>query len=387
MTQKISAYYYIKNNKRRVLVLVVSLAMFFVANYLTMFLLSTTSETFKAVLTQTTQYVQYITLGEGDLKADYGEEDEEYAKTYAQLVLERFEEISSDMERCEGIEEAFMAQVEYSKIISIVGNYYVELPMVNEEEMNKLLKYMKADLIEGRLPEKKNEVVLNTDLMKNQEYKLGDSISHNENITIVGVIDCEYYFGCGMADVNENASNPMICVVTDGSIKDLQMTLKQQGIVLEYSGFIDVVNGEKNLKTDVTDVIASSTNLLSVATIVIVAILVIIVNISYMRDRRSEWCLYSSIGYGRKTIYFSIVRELLFTFAIAFLSAVILCIVLMKILDITIITELGLRCTYFMPDTLMEIVCVYVALFALMQIPVRMEIYRIKTIDAIDDDM
>ncbi|MDE6210150.1 MAG: hypothetical protein K2M73_10835 [Lachnospiraceae bacterium] len=388
MTQKISAFYYIKNNKRRVLVLVVSLAMFFIASYLTMFLLSTTSETFKAILTENTQCVQYITLGGDDLEVYYSEAEEEYTKTYTELVLEKFEKIDSDIKRCEGIEEVFFAQVEYTRIDSIVGNYYIELPMVNEEQMNKLLKYMGADLLEGRLPEKENEVVLDTVLMKNQGYKLGDGLSQNENVTIVGVIDCGYYFGCGLADENKTVyTNPMICVVTDGSIKDLQMTLRKQGILLEYSVFIDIVNGEKNLKADITDVIATSTNLLSVAIIVIVAILVIIVNISYMRDRRSEWCLYASIGYGRKTIYFSILRELLFTFVIAFLSAIIVCAVLMKIMDITIITELGLRCTYFMPETLMEIVCVYVFLFALMQIPVRMEIYRIKTIDAIDDDM
>ena len=42
MSQKISAFYYIKNNKRRVSVLVTSLAMFSIVTYVSMFLLSAT---------------------------------------------------------------------------------------------------------------------------------------------------------------------------------------------------------------------------------------------------------------------------------------------------------------------------------------------------------
>ncbi len=72
MSQKIPAFYYIKNNKRRVSVLVVSLAMFFIITYMSMFLLSTTSETFRSVLTESTKYIQYILLTDKDLDIDAG---------------------------------------------------------------------------------------------------------------------------------------------------------------------------------------------------------------------------------------------------------------------------------------------------------------------------
>ena len=65
MSQKISAFYYIKNNKRRVSVLVTSLAMFSIVTYVSMFLLSATSETFEDILTETSRHIQYIQL-DGD---------------------------------------------------------------------------------------------------------------------------------------------------------------------------------------------------------------------------------------------------------------------------------------------------------------------------------
>ena len=150
---------------------------------------------------------------------------------------------------------------------------------------------------------------------------------------------------------------------------------------------MDLKDGEIKLQDEIISSISSSTNIIFVGIMIVVATLVVIVSISYMRDRRSEWCLYTSIGYSRKAVYFSIIRELVFTFITAFLIAVVVVILLMKILDILLITGLGLQCEYFLSNTLNQILCVYIALFGILQIPVRVEIFKIKTIDAADDDI
>lgn len=387
MPQTISAIYYIKNNKRRVAVLAVSLAMLFIVNYLAMFLLSTTTETFSAILAEATQYVQYIELKQGDIQLDVSDPEKSVKQINMEAVSQKYEEIAPKIRECEGVEEVYLAEVEYTYVGSIVGNYYVEIPLVSEPQMQKLLDKMGTTLVDGRLPQRANEVVLDMRFIKNYGYELGDCLSQNKEITIVGALDCDYYFGCGLADEGALFHNPEICVVTDGTIEDLRALLKSSGIPLEHSEFVDVAEGKKELKRDIVDVIDSSTEAIFVGFMIIVAILVIIVNISYMRDRRSEWCLYASIGYGRKTIYFSIMRELLFIFALAFMSALAVCALSMRLLDIFVVSEMGLRCTYIMPDTFIRILCAYIALFGLMQIPVSMEISRIRTIDAIDDDM
>ena len=84
---------------------------------------------------------------------------------------------------------------EYSYVASLVGNYYVEIPMLNKTDMEKVLKHMGAVLDSGRLPEKAGEVVLDSMLIKNYGYKLGNGLSQN---------------------------NPMICVLTDGTVRDLK---------------------------------------------------------------------------------------------------------------------------------------------------------------------
>ncbi len=388
MSQKIPAFYYIKNNKRRVSVLVVSLAMFFIITYMSMFLLSTTSETFRSVLTESTKYIQYILLTDKDMDIDAGIlQDGITEEDYMDAVNKKYNSIKGDFKKCKGIEDVFIVQTEYAYVTSIVGNYYIEIPMTNKKQMDILLKHMGAELADGRLPEKKDEVVLDRKIIKNHGYKKGDTLNRNSDVKIVGIIECDYYFGCGIANNNKTFTNPELCVVTDGTVHNLEKTIEKQGVILENSEFIDLANGEKKLQDEIIDTISGSTNFIFAGIMVIVAILVVIVNISYMRDRRSEWCLYSSIGYSRKAVYYSILREMLFVFVTALLTAAVVSIILMKLLDIFLITELGLTCLYFIPETLIEILCAYIALFGILQIPVRFEIYKIKTIDAIDDDM
>lgn len=387
MSQKIPAFYYIKNNKRRVAVLVTSLAMFFIITYTSMFLLSVSSETFRSVLTGTSSHIQYITFGAKDLEFNKTGAKALPEDIYMEAVYKKYNEIKDNLKKCSGIKDAFIIQAEYSYITALIGNYYIELPMLNKEQMEAVLKHMGATLSEGRLPDKAGEVVLDRKIMKNYGHKTGDVLSQNKNIKIIGVIDCDYYFGCGLADENKTFLNPMLCVLTDGTVKDLENTIKKQKIVLKHSEFIDVKQGRKKLQTEIISTISSSTNIIFIGILIVVGILVVIVSISYMRDRRSEWCLYASTGYSRRTIYFSILRELLFTFVTAFIIAAAITIILMKVTDTLLITELGLRCVYFMPEPFMQILCSYIALFGIMQIPVRFEINKIKTIDAIDDDM
>lgn len=117
MSQKISAFYYIKNNKRRISVLVVSLAMFLLVTYLAMFLLSTTAKTFESILTETTKYVQYISLESEDLNLDYeSNPDADSDETYMKAVYRKYDEIQNSKKKIKGIKDVFVAQVEYTYV-------------------------------------------------------------------------------------------------------------------------------------------------------------------------------------------------------------------------------------------------------------------------------
>ena len=107
----------------------------------------------------------------------------------------------------------------------------------------------------------------------------------------------------------------------------------------------------------------------------------------YLRDRHNEWCLYCSIGYSRKEIYSLVMRELLFVFGIALVIGIGLAAAAVVAIDFFMLTPQGLKCKYFYPDAIVEILCAYVLLVGALQIPIRYALHRIRTIDAMDDDL
>lgn len=385
MVQKLSAMRYIKNNKRRVSVLIVSLTLCFVLTYVSFFFLSTTTETFRSLLVDNTEKMQFVQPSARvfDLAHDKLSEDE-----YLRQYNIKLNELMSKLKAKEGITDVFTAETVYGTVQSFVGKYTFELPLVSKDKIPLLLKHMEATLAEGRLPEKNNEIVLSESAMKNEDYRLGDNLKENHSITIVGIVECKYYFGCGIYE-GDTYNNQRICILSDGSIDDLTLLLNNIGYKFDKSkeSIIDKVSGEEDLQNDVINGIESGTDIVYVFILAVLFIVLLIVYTTYLRDRQNEWCLYSSIGYSKKAIYFSIMRELLFTFAVSVLAGGIIIFLAEIALDYCMIRPMGIMCRYFYPSVLLEILCSYVLLLGMLQLPVRYELYRVRTIDAMDDDL
>lgn len=80
-------------------------------------------------------------------------------------------------------------------------------------------------------------------------------------------------------------------------------------------------------------------------------------------------------------------RELLFTICLAIGIGIVLTAVGAFGVDKLLLSSKGLKAKYFYTDTLGEILCTYVLLVGLLQIPVRFALHKIKTVDAIEDDL
>lgn len=385
MSQKLSAMRYIKNNKRRVSVLIVSLVLCFVLTYISQFLLSTTTETFRVILVSGAKKLQYVQPSDSLLGLEgYDLSDEEYLTQYNLKVTELMDKLLDE----KGIYNVFLTETVFTKISCIVGQYYFEIPLANKAEMEAMLNHMNARLSSGRLPEKNYEIVLSEDAMKNADYQVGDYLKEDSRVKIVGALKCEYYFGCGIYE-GEAYVNKNICILSDGSIEDFTLLLTDMGYKFDKNeeSIIDKASGEADLKETVEDEMEKATNVIYVVILVMVFVVLFIVYTTYLRDRKNEWCLYSSIGYSKRTIYFSVIRELLFTFAVSLLAGGIIIFLMEIALDYSMIRPMGNRCRYFYPDVLMEILCSYALLFGILQIPVRYELFKIKTIDSMDDDL
>lgn len=80
-------------------------------------------------------------------------------------------------------------------------------------------------------------------------------------------------------------------------------------------------------------------------------------------------------------------RELLFTFGSAFILGGVISILAAILLKNFMLVPQGLQCKLFYPKTIVDIFCTWVFLLGILQIPVRYALYRIRTVDAIEDDL
>ena len=389
MSQKLSAMNYIKNNRRRTAVLIVALSLCFVLTYLTQFLLSTTEESFRSICVENTRKIQYINLAASSLGLDVSLDLEELMPLYVQAN----QELGERLETHPGVKKVIYSQILYEYIMPAIGQMTVELPLVEPEEVPVLLEHMGAVLAEGRMPEVPGEMVLDQASMKNNGYALDgyfNEISMGTSYKIVGVLDYDGYFGCGIAyEMGSAASGYNMLIVLSEGIEDMSALLLDEGIEVRdtYDNIFDYKEGLELLQTGVIDVIGNSTRFIYVGVILLLSIALIIVYTMYLRDRHEEWCLYSSIGYARRTVYFSILRELLYTFVAALAIGAVLILGGEVLLDAVMIQPSGLKCRYFAPSTLGEILCTYVLIFGILQIPVRYALYKIRTVDALEEDM
>ena len=355
MPQKLSAINYIKNNVRRVVVLTVSLGLSFVLVYLTQFMLSTTEESFKRIVFQNTRKMQVMSFaGKTTLGIDADNMgDEEFIAAY----IEKNRAVVEELKKNEGVKDAWYGKVIYCLITAAVGQMTYEMPLVEKEKIPEILKHFEAELIGGRLPEQPGEVVLDT------------------------------YFGCGIP-YKDWAAGGMVVVLSEG-IEDMAEVLAGFGVNVKenFDTVVDMKWGKKFLQEEVVDVIANSTQLIYMGIIILLLISLTVVYTTYLRDRHNEWCLYCSIGYSRGNIYCAVMRELLFTFGSAFILGGVISILAAILLKNFMLVPQGLQCKLFYPKTIVDIFCTWVFLLGILQIPVRYALYRIRTVDAIEDDL
>ncbi len=133
---------------------------------------------------------------------------------------------------------------------------------------------------------------------------------------IVGVVDCEHNMICGTPS-SDDAEGYSLFIFSEG-IEDLQAELKEIGLEMTEKDvyWTDVRTQKKAYQEDLVDVIDSSSQIIYIGIVVLMCIALVIIYTTFLRDRHSEWCLYASIGFSGKAIYYSILRELLFTFAV-----------------------------------------------------------------------
>ena len=383
MRQKLSAMNYIRNNKRRAAVLIVSLALYLLIVYLTQFILSASTESFQKILVEDTKTMQFVSLP--DIAFDIDREvvgEEEAINAYIQAENQLMERLRERP----GVEVVQRVQNMGVTIYSIIGQYHFNFPLGDEVFLKSYMEHMGATLKEGELPDAPGEIILAEGIMKNSGLTLGQKLS-DDAFQIVGIAESDSYFGGGI-EVSDRNYGKSICILSDGRIEDMGAILREMGYVFSdnEAWIFDYKVGNTEYEQVFAEVDTPS-KLVFRGVMIVMAIMLFLVYATILRDRHGEWCLYCSIGYSRKAIYLSILREMLFYFAVAVVAGTILTVIGMITVDAFLISPMGLACRYTDVSVMGEIVCGYAVVFALLQLPIRFALHKIRTVDAMEDEL
>lgn len=379
--QKLSPMRYIRNNKRRVSVLVVSLSLCITIIYVVNFLVMATDAMAKNVFLDTRR----LSCGIG-FSLDF--EDEDYENWSEEKRREKWNEVylenAEKLDKGENIVKAipfYPINVLINPPISTIG---YNIPMIDPENADILLEHMGAKPVEGHLPENPDEVALDKATMLNKGYSVGEKVGNG--YTITAMLECDYYFGYGIIG---DQSYHGIYVLTKECVEDATTLFPLLG--REYNKDNDYVEDYNLWKDDyekyVKKQLVDATKYIYIGIFILLFVSLFVVYTTYLRDRHNEWCLYCSIGYSRRAIYLSIMGELLFTFAVAIAVGLVLASAMVLALDAMMMKPKGIVCQYFYPDKIAEILCAFVLFLGLLQLPIRYALYKIRTIDAMEDDL
>ena len=386
MKSRLSAGKYIKNNKRTCFVLIIALALTFMAMYLIAFTLYTSVESFKPVCLEMPKKISYVSLTYESfgITEDKYEDGKSRAKAFKEARLKLIE----DLKAHDGIEDAFYTQVLNASYNGVVGGIGYEFPLVEPEQVQPILDHMGAKLISGRLPEAYGEVLIDETVMKNRGMKVGDwfmADSYGEVFRVVGTLSSDSMFCIGTPNGNYNCGWFIVILCNEDTARfsklaeEFGITITPEDEISDIDDYRKLYN--ENVKGDIESII----NIIVIAVMIFLMISILVAYISFMRNRVNEYCLYASLGYSRKEIYGMIMREMLIMFLTGILIGAILTVAFMAVFEALIIEPKGLISKWIMQDQLGRILGAFVMIIGILQIPVLVSIYKIRTIDMMED--
>ena len=386
MESRLSALKYVRNNKKQSGVMIVALALTFMTMYIINFLFLTTEESFKEIFLEQPKKVAFVDLSANTMgiEGDTDSSDEERSKQ----IVNRINEIIDRLKKLDGISDVTYTQILDANYKAIVGNIGYRIPLYESEQIPEYLKHMDAKLVEGNMPKKAGEVLVDKKVFSNQQMSIGGYFNeslYGKTFKVSGVIESDNLTCVGIPQGYTN-SGWCIVVQCDSKSADMNKELKKLGIVTsKYDRIYDVQYWADAYKSLVEEQIDAALLVILIVVMIFLAISIMVAYISFMRSRTNEYCLYTSIGFNRKDIYTMMMREVGIIFGSSLIFGAVITIVIMVLLGNILLDNLGLVYKYFYPEHLVRILAAFMAIVGFLQIPVIFTINSIKTIDLIEE--
>ena len=383
MKSNLSAWNYVKNNKRSAATTISALALSFAVIYIVHVLLMTSVEGFKPMLLEFPKKVGFFSISEKTLEKSKvkGAEDGD-TKEKMQVLLET-------LRAKEGVEDITWAQVLQAQLQAVIGMWSEEFPLyTSTEEIERYLEHTGAKLVKGRLPEAPGEVVISSMVLKNRKMQIGDWFrkdAFGESFRIVGEVESDIMVSVGMPNHHYNCGSYYV-ILYDEATANLTLFFEEMGVELSASDTVyDLPAHREHFRDDCDLLIANIMNTISAVVMFFVAVAMLIAYVSFLRNRVNEYCLYASIGYRRWEVYGMMMREMFILFGLGFLIGVVLAIPSAILLKVAALDPAGIVSVAWYPGMIAKLGSIMLLILGLLQIPVLVSLWKMKTIDQLED--
>lgn len=391
---KLKAGYYLKNNKKRAAILIISFGLYFALLYGVNFFINPMYYTDEAVYLIDRELMQLSYINEaGKLPMDMSLWDEASESTNEDKVVElnrAINEFAAELEKDDRIDHVIQCFTYGINIHTFTGSTYYEVPMVTKEESKVICDYMGVELIEGTYPQKAGDIVMDEKMAKNRKVKVGDTL-YDSFTRVCGIVSSNGYFAVGIEYDDELMVKRYLAFLDQGTVKDLKefflqydweasnKTSSEIQIVYDVKNSEEVIEGfKKEIQQPLGVMVYTIT--------IVMGITLYFVYQLHIRDRYEEWCLYRSLGYSQGEVFGLALRE----YGICIIGSILLTLFFLLVIfvfGVSVMQEKGIVFHLWMPEPFLQLIGTMVFLTGVLQIPVFQAMQHITTIDAIEDDI
>ena len=373
---KLSPWPYIRNNRVRTTVLIISLSVFMLMIYTVNYVIGGIGEPFYQSDVAPFDRQQIISSDLGMVRSDYATDEE-----YLMEAWKRARSACESIPRQDGVVDAKAFAWQDVPMNSVIGSTSVNCYLFEEaKDCEDYFSHMDAKLVSGRMPEKAGEIVLEKRLINNHKNDNDLMKYMGTSYEVVGTVKSDYYLAFGIAQPGENDINELL-LIEDGKNVDAREAFKKSGYEASW-----VQNKTSSLRNHEESIGAMDTvqTLLTVVSGALLLICVSVVLSLHIMDRHNEWCLLHSIGFSTGEIYVMALKEILICVAISLVAGSILSFIAVFGLHTCLYEPIGVAIKLWRGDAIPRILAVFLVLIGVAQIPIFSGMRKIQTIDAIE---
>lgn len=393
--QRLRAWFYIKNNKKKAAILVVSFGLYFALVYGVHFFVDPNYYMAEVLVQRPARQMQVAYLNQmGELGVPFDDSLWEIPDaTYEDKVQAMNQTAGLFVEKLKNGSDAadhiFLCNMYQFQLTSLAGTNSMQAPMLQKEELETMLSYLGISIVEGRMPEHPGEMVVDRKVMKNGGFSIGGTV-FDKQTTIVGVVESNFYFAAGIDYEDVEYPDRYLIFLDHGTIPDLKKYMEQFGVTADKEKFVPVqiYSDEENSKEIIKEFQKEIDVPMSVMTYAISAVMgltLLFVYQLHVQDRYTEWCLYRSLGFSEKEVYFLALREYGICVGLGVLFAVVTSTVIC-LAGGFLMTQKGIVFRVLLPEVLLRLIAVGVLLTGFLQIPAAVAVRRVRTVDAMEEE-